>query len=297
MRTFTVPSGAPAERLDTFVSATTGLSRSAVQRLLKAGQVTVGGRVERSSYLVQPGDHITLADSSPAPASPPPPPELPVIYEDADMLVVDKPAGLIVHPGAGRRGQPTVADFARQHTTDTDTDRPGIVHRLDQDTSGLLVIAKTAAAKHRLQSLWRRHEVAKTYRLLVSGRLKDPEATINLPIGRDPAHPLRQRVLPGGRPASTRYRVLFELPGYTYVEAYPATGRTHQLRVHFAALGHPIVGDRLYGTDMGAKLGLHRQFLHAVALELPAAGHLVKLTSPLPPDLTSVLTRLGAPYN
>jgi 23S rRNA pseudouridine1911/1915/1917 synthase len=292
----TVPAGAAAERLDVFLAAALGESRSQVQRWLKAGQVQVNGSVARASYEPVAGDQVVVepAIAAVAPAAAP---ELPIVYEDADLLVIDKPAGLAVHGGNGRAGEPTVAEALRGRTTDPDPDRPGIVHRLDRDTSGLLVVAKSAAAKAQLQAQWRERQVAKTYLALVVGRLQSAEAVINLPLDRDPAHPTRRHVSPGGRPAITHYRTLAEYPGYTYVEARPETGRTHQLRVHFAALGHPIAGDVVYGPPK-RPVGLMRQFLHATALSLVAPnGRRLELHSPLPADLSTVLSRLEGPYN
>jgi 23S rRNA pseudouridine1911/1915/1917 synthase len=219
-------------------------------------------------------------------------PDLPIVYEDDDILVVDKPAGIAAHHGSGTHGQPTLADFARAHTTDPDPDRPGIVHRLDRDTSGLMVIAKSAEAKLAMQKQFAGRSVHKTYRLLAVGRLEPEEAIINLPLDRDPAHPLRRAVVASGRDAVTRYRTIGNYPGYTLVEAFPETGRTHQIRVHFAAVGHPVAGDTLYGAPIHS-LGLKRQFLHAAALEFDApSGQHLRLTSELPADLAKVLREL-----
>jgi 23S rRNA pseudouridine1911/1915/1917 synthase len=286
-----VEPGAATERLDVYLAAALDRTRSQVQRLLRTGLVTVDGRSERASYLVQPGDTITVR-SAPAPAASPAAPDLPVLYEDEDLLVIDKPAGLSVHPGAGLEAIATVADFARSRTTDPDPERPGIVHRLDRDTSGLLIIAKTEAAKTHLQAAFKNHQIHKTYRLLVVGRLSPEAATIRLPLSRDPARPLQQAVVPGGREAITAYETKANFPGYTLVEARPKTGRTHQLRTHFAALGHPVAGDIVYGPPK-RPLGLKRQFLHAAALEFTApSGAHISLESPLPADLATVLRRL-----
>jgi 23S rRNA pseudouridine1911/1915/1917 synthase len=294
-RALTVAEGAAAERLDVYLAARLGASRSHVARLLKIGAVRVNGVPSRPSYLVQPGDQLTVEAGEPAAAAaaPRPVPDLPVVYEDADVTVIDKPAGLAAHPGAGiPASEPTVADFARTRTTDPDPERPGIVHRLDRDTSGLMIIARTPEAKAYLQQQFREHHVHKTYTLLATGRVEPAEAVIRLPLDRDPAHPLRRAVVPGGRAAVTRYRTLAAYPGYTLIEARPETGRTHQLRIHFAALGHPIAGDRLYGSTPSS-LGLKRQFLHATALEFTApSSHTLTLTSPLPSDLKTVVNHL-----
>ncbi|MDB5178384.1 MAG: pseudouridine synthase [Patescibacteria group bacterium] len=290
-RALNVAEGAATERLDIFLAGQLGVTRSRAQTMLRAGHVRVNGRAGRPSYLVRPGDALTVDEPEVVTADVAAP-DLPIIYQDADLLVIDKPAGLVVHGGSGTAGQATVADFARAHTADPDPERPGIVHRLDQDTSGLMILAKTLAAKAALQELFREHGVHKTYSALVVGRLDRSEATIRLPIARDPAHPLRRAVVSGGRDSTTHYRILAAYPGYTLVEARPQTGRTHQLRVHFAALGHPIAGDTTYGAPR-RPLGLKRQFLHATALSLVGpSGQRIELTSPLPADLRQAVTRL-----
>ncbi len=283
---------AALQRLDVYLAAELGLTRSQAQALIKRQAVTVNDLHERPSYQVQAGDHLTVDQSEPSSPSRPAAPDLPIIYQDDDLLVIDKPAGLATHPGAGSKSVATVADFALLHTTDPDPDRPGIVHRLDRDTSGLLIIAKTAAAKAALQDQFRHHTIRKTYTLLVTGRPQSDQAVIDLPLGRDSANPLRQAVTPAGRSASTSYNVVATYPGYSLIEARPTTGRTHQLRVHFAHLGHAIAGDTTYGP-VRRPLGLQRQFLHAAALDFiaPSGTHL-QLTSPLPADLAAVLRSL-----
>ena len=293
-RSLMVEAGAAPRRLDVYLAAQLERSRSQVAALVKRGAVLVDGQTVAVSHVIAPGQIIDVADSEVvAPVGPtPPPPDLPIVYEDDDMMVIDKPAGVVVHAGNGQALAGTVADFARSHSSDNDTDRPGIVHRLDKETSGLLVIAKTAAAKAILQQRWRDREVHKTYRLLAVGRISPPAARIDLPLDRDPAAPTRRAVRASGRPAATVYDTLATYPGYSYIEASPVTGRTHQLRVHFAAVGHPIAGDVVYGLKE-RQLGLERQFLHAAGLELVTpSGHELKLRSPLPADLTAVLATL-----
>jgi 23S rRNA pseudouridine1911/1915/1917 synthase len=295
-RNLTVGAGAAAQRLDVYLAAELGVSRSLVQRWLRAGAVTVNDQPVRASYLPESGDKVAVAVAPPtmAVASVL---DLAIIYEDDDLFVIDKPAGLAAHGGNGRVGEATVADWARSRTTDPDSERPGIVHRLDRDTSGLLVIAKSAAAKEALQAEWRDRRVAKTYRLLAIGRVEPAEAVVNMPLDRDPAHPTRRRVSTAGRPAVTRYQTQATYPGYTYLEAYPETGRTHQLRVHFAALGHPVAGDIVYGSPR-RPLGLERQFLHASRLAFTTpSGQAITVASDLPPDLAAVLTTLEETYN
>ncbi len=294
-RELVVPIGVAAKRLDVFLAETLKLSRSQVQRWFKHDQVTVNGSPVRANYVPQAGDLLTIRVPE-KPAASWPAPKLPIVYEDDDLIVIDKPPGIAVHAGNGRSDEPTVADFARVHTTDPDPERPGIVHRLDRDTSGLLVIAKTPHVKQLLQDQWRSRTVTKTYRLLAVGRVEPGEAVIDLPLGRDPAHPTKRHVSSTGRIAVTRYTTLASYPGYSYIEAYPETGRTHQIRVHFAALGHAVAGDVVYGPNH-RPLGLKRQFLHATRLVFTApSGRQLDLQSSLPLDLETVLTALEEPY-
>jgi len=290
-QSLTAESRAAGERLDVYLAAALQRPRSQMQRLVRTNLVLVNGDQERTSYLMQPGDVVQI-QAPPVPAAKPTPPDLPVVYEDDDLLIIDKPAGIAVHPGAASHVTATVADFARPRTTDQDPDRPGIVHRLDRDTSGLLIIAKNEAAKAFMQAAFKRREVHKTYELLVVGRIDKQQAVIKLPLGRDPAHPLQQAVEAAGREAITPYIATRYYNGYTQIEARPETGRTHQLRVHFAALGHPVAGDIVYGPPK-RPIGLKRQFLHASLIQFTApSGELIKLASPLPSDLRSVLGRL-----
>ena len=286
---------AAGERLDLFLASRTPLSRSRAKALIDQGKVLVNGRPKTAKYPVAQSDQISVQlPSGPASQVPAAAPKLPVVYEDDDVLIIDKPAGLVVHPGAGTPlGQATVADFARLNSTDTDTDRPGIVHRLDRDTSGLMMIARTGEAKHYLQRALAQRLIHKTYLALVVGRLNPSEATIDLPLGRDPRHRLRQAVVPTGRPSLTVYTTRATYPGFTLVQARPLTGRTHQLRVHFAATGHPIAGDSTYGQSSDAPGGLSRQFLHATRLELTGPhGQAIVANSPLPDDLRQCLDQL-----
>ncbi len=288
---YDVDAEAAGQRLDVFLAAATGLTRSRLQRELRAGTVLVNDASERVSYTVQDGDHITFEEAEVV-ITAVEPPEIPVVYEDEDIMVVEKPAGLTVHSGTGTAGTATMADFTRLHTTDPDPDRPGIVHRLDRETSGLMVVAKTEAAKAFMQQQFRDHAVRKAYLLLTVGRVEPETAIINLPLERDPAHPLRRTVVQGGRPSVTRYKTLASYPGYSFIEARPESGRTHQLRVHFAATGHPIAGDTMYGSPR-RPLGLKRQFLHASGIEFVApSGVTLSFESMLPADLQGVIDGL-----
>jgi 23S rRNA pseudouridine1911/1915/1917 synthase len=290
IRRVIVPADASPQRLDVYLAAALGRSRSQVERLLRAGFVAVGSTQARGSYLVQPGDELVVSEPAPVPTKTAP--ELPIVYDDADLFVVDKPAGLAVHPANLLAHSPTVADFARIHSSDPDPERPGIVHRLDRDTSGLLIIAKTATAKVALQNQFRQRAIAKTYQALVIGAPNPRAAIINLALERDRNHPLRRTVAAAGKPAVTAYRTLMDYPGFSLLELKPQTGRTHQLRVHLAAIGHPIAGDTTYGPPR-RPLGLKRQFLHAAELEfVTLAGKTLHLKSPLAPDLAAVLQRL-----
>ena len=292
-RRFTVNNGAAGERLDLYLAAVLESSRSHAARLLKAQAVTINSVPARPSYHVQPGDTVEVAGET-TNTHRPDPPALPVVYEDADLLVVDKPAGITMHPGARNEGKATVADFARSHTSDTDPERPGIVHRLDRDTSGLVVLAKTPTAKAFMQRQFQERQVHKTYLALLVGHPNPPAAVIKLPLDRDPTHPLRRAIHPGGREAITSYRTIANFPGYALVEANPKTGRTHQIRVHYASLGHQVAGDTTYGPPK-RPLGLTRHFLHAAKLAFTTpSNQKLKLESPLPPDLQNTLRMLEA---
>jgi 23S rRNA pseudouridine1911/1915/1917 synthase len=276
-------------RLDVFLAESMDMSRSAVQRIIKLGLVEVNGSQARASYILEHNDNIVIREDKSIDTERPVV-DLEVVYEDNDLIVINKPAGMIVEAGNGRTDEPTVVDFARNISTDAD--RSGIVHRLDRETSGLLVIAKTSEAKVFLQSEWKGRRVKKTYLALLVGRIEPEKAVIKLPLDRDPAHPTRRHVATNGKPAITNYARLLDFTGYSFVKAKPETGRTHQLRVHFAAMGHPIVGDVVYGNKK-RPLGLTRQFLHASGLEFTSpSGKIVKLEIPLPNELQEVLEEL-----
>jgi 23S rRNA pseudouridine1911/1915/1917 synthase len=277
------------------------LSRSLVQKLLDEGRITVAGEVPKASYRVQAGDEIIVRVPPPEPtevlaeAIP-----LTIIYEDADIVVVDKPAGMVVHPAHGHPNG-TLVNALLAHCPDLagigGELRPGIVHRLDKDTSGLLIVAKNDAAHHHLQAQFQAHLVHKTYLALVEGVPEAAHGVIDAPIGRDPQHRQRMAIATGSsrgrREARTEYWIVEHFPQHALVEAEPVTGRTHQIRIHLAFIGHPIVGDRVYGFRK-QRLPLPRQFLHAtrIAFTLPGSGQPVELTSPLPDDLEAVLKTL-----
>ncbi len=285
------------ERLDRYLAQQRpDLSRSFIQKLIADGQVTVNGEIVRASRRLKPGDRIVLRIPPPAPATAQPEHiPLSIIYEDADLVVIDKPAGLVVHPAAGHQSG-TLVNAILAHCPELasagvgQAGRPGIVHRLDRDTSGLLVVAKNDRAHRFLSDQFKAHTTEKTYLALVHGHLSPSRGLIDAPIGRDPRHRQRMAVVALGRPAQTAYRVVRYVGGYTLLEAMPQTGRTHQIRVHLASIGHPVAGDPAYGPREGLP-GLRRQFLHAARLRirLPSTGEYAEFTSPLPEDLAVAL--------
>lgn len=288
----TLAAEASGERLDVALAKYTDRTRSQVQKLLKENRIKINGEFGSARTVVGGGEEIIIA---PAPEEPTPAaPNIPILFEDKDMIVIDKPAGLVVHLSETGRPQPTVAAFAATRVEDTDTERPGIVHRLDKETSGVLVIAKTPESKDWLQKQFQERKVDKHYVALVAGRLKEHEATINLPIGRSRKQPTKRAVLPGGRPSVTHYKVEREIDGATLVDVVLETGRTHQIRVHFAHIGHPVIGDDLYGNPDPK---LHRFFLHAASISIDSpSGRRMTINSPLPTELKTYLAERGA-YN
>ena len=278
-------------RLDLVLAGRMKISRSQAQQMLREGLVLVNGTSAKPSYAVIHGDIITVR-----PATQVTPditlPKLNLVYQDADLMIIDKPAGVLVHSGAGSR-EGTIADAVRDLVEDTDSERPGIVHRLDRNTSGLMIVARTVAAKEYLQQLFRARQVHKVYQTLVVGHPSPETAVVALPLGRSKATRVRRSVDTAGRPASTRYSTLVSYPGFALLPAEPQTGRTHQIRAHLSAIGHPVAGDRLYGAPDGPA-GLQRQFLHAHRLQfIGPHGQQIDVVSPLPPDLQQVLDRLG----
>ncbi len=292
------------ERLDRAVAAhIEDMSRSYAATLIASGALTVNGNsVTKSGQRIKAGDLISLA-------IPPPQPSglvaedipLKVVYEDEDLLVIDKAAGMVVHPAPGHSGG-TLVNALLAHVPEMELDmgdeaRPGIVHRLDKDTSGLIVVAKRRAAHEALARQMSSRSMLKEYKAVVLGKLRPPAGVIDAPIARDPRDRQRMATVSGGRPARTRYVTESEMGRYTLIRATLETGRTHQIRVHMASTGHPILGDPVYGKRTlkdAAKLGLTRQFLHAHRLGfiLPSTGEWLEFTSPLPEDLQTALTNL-----
>jgi 23S rRNA pseudouridine1911/1915/1917 synthase len=267
-----------------------------LRRLIDEGGVLVNGEFTKASYRVALGDAIEVhLPEDPDPEPKPEPIALDVVYEDDDMVVINKPAGLVVHPAPGHEGHTLVnALLARYPALSSQGgERPGIVHRLDRDTSGLILVALNQAAKRALQAQFKERTVTKTYLALVEGVLEPPSGAIEAPIGRDPRDRKRMAVVTKGRPARTTYQVREYYDRFTLVEVGLETGRTHQIRVHMAAIGHPVVGDAIYGSRT-QDLPIGRQFLHAWRLGLthPATGDRLTYTAPLPPDLWSALAHL-----
>jgi len=290
------------KRLDSFLhERLPEFSRSRLQSWIKQERVQLDGKAVRVSYVLRGGENIAVepADLAPLKAEPE---ELPlqVLYEDSDVIVVDKPAGMVVHAGAGHsRGTLVNAllhHFGSLSSINGDV-RPGIVHRLDRDTSGVLAVARTDQAHQALARQFHDREVEKTYLALVHGSMKQPEGRIVSPVARDPVRRTRMTTkLGGGRSALTTYRVIEALGRFSYLEVAIGTGRTHQIRVHLASLHHPIVGDRLYGAP-GAIAGvapLGRFFLHAHRLRFrsPSTGQSIAVESPLPQDLEAFLCQI-----
>jgi 23S rRNA pseudouridine1911/1915/1917 synthase len=302
-QSLTVAESEAGQRVDRYLAATiAGLSRTRAQALIERGAVTIGGRTVRASLLVEAGQRIDIAripDVAPhahAPAAEPIP--IPIIYEDDALLVIDKPAGMVVHPAPGHATGTLVNALAgRIGVAGMDdlgdaTPRPGIVHRLDKDTSGLMVVARDAASLAGLAAQMKAHSTIKRYLALVEGQMPVAEGAIEAPIGRDRRQ--RQRmalvsVAGGGREARTRFRVLRTLRGRSLLELQLETGRTHQIRVHLAAVGHPVVGDPTYGRAQSPLPP--RQFLHASHLEFehPITHAWLSFDAPLPPDLADFL--------
>jgi 23S rRNA pseudouridine1911/1915/1917 synthase len=291
------------ERLDRFVSRSVAeLSRSFAQQLISEGRVTVDGRMARPSLSLRGGERVIVTVPPPQPtALLPEAIPLQIIYEDDDVVVVDKPAGMVVHPAPGHVGG-TLANALLARYPDMQVNggvRPGIVHRIDQDTSGLLVVARHDRAMQSLTEQQRARAMLKVYLAVVEGRFKEPSGVIDAPIGRHPADRLRMTVTAGatGREARTHYTVREELGEYTLLEVRLETGRTHQIRVHMLHRSRPILGDPMYGGRRPrATFGLTRQFLHAHRLGFhhPADGGWREFESPLPADLATALAKLRA---
>ncbi len=318
LRQIEVPEEATGQRLDLFLAGALGdVSRSRVQLLLEQGSVLIAGKPAKASRKVRGGESISILGEAQVPplraiaeAIP-----LEVVYEDADLAVINKPAGMMVHAGAGAtedaRNRGTLVNALLHHMGELSSSggplRPGIVHRLDKQTSGLIVVAKNDLAHSRLASMFSRRQVRKLYLALVQGDLPQERGTVNAPISRDAVRRTRMTTRrEGGRSAVSHWEVLRRIKGpygpFTLISVRIETGRTHQIRVHMASLGHPVVGDTLYGaataivaTGPAPRLVLPRNFLHAAELEFahPGSGERLTLVSNLPADLREFMAKLG----
>jgi 23S rRNA pseudouridine1911/1915/1917 synthase len=305
---FIVSEGDAGARLDAYLAIKIdGWSRARLQRLIESGDVLVNGKQTKASYKVSAGDEVEV-ELTPAPASNFTPENIPleIVYEDDHLVVVNKPAGLVVHPAAGVHSG-TLANALAYHfqqLSQAGSTRPGIVHRLDKDTSGLLVVAKTESAHEDLSDQFRAREIFKSYIALVYGVVKQESGRIEQPIARDPRNRTRMAIVPVGRGALSLYKTRRSYNSFTLLDVELKTGRTHQIRVHLAWLKHPVVGDELYGGGrdnnvQDVQLRAHirklkRQFLHAEKLGFrhPQTGEHIQLVAPLPAELSNLLEKL-----
>lgn len=307
-RSFTIGPEEAGQRLDRYlVQSLQGVSRTAVQQWIADGAVLVNGRPGKAGYALRAGDELRVAvpaaRESQRGARPLAVP-LDIVYEDADLLVVNKPAGMVVHPAPGHRDDTLVNALLAYMPELAEADaglpvlRAGIVHRLDKDTSGLLIVAKNARARLALVEQMKRHEIVKRYLALVEGVVSPERGSIDAPIGRDPRHRQQMAITAAGsREARTHFQVLQRFAHHTLLLLQLETGRTHQIRLHLKAIGHPVVGDPVYGSGAAPKgVRLDRQFLHAYQLRFrqPTTGQTLELEAPLPGDLQAVLAREGA---
>lgn len=287
------------QRLDAFLaSSLDGLTRSQATRLIESGEVAVNGRAVSKSYKLAGGEDIAVTLPEPEPVETVPQDiPLDVVYEDADVIVVNKPSGMVVHPAPGHPDG-TLVNALLYHCAGTLSGvggalRPGIVHRIDRDTSGLIIAAKNDAAHQYLSAQLADHTLARTYECIVVGALREDRGTVDAPIARHPTGRKRMAVVAGGREAVTHWEVIARYPGYTHVRCRLETGRTHQIRVHMAYIGHPILGDTVYGAKKEVP-GLTGQCLHAVGLRFlhPRTHEVVELSCPLPEEFTRMLQKI-----
>ena len=286
-------------RLDRFLAETGVLpSRTVAARLARDGAITVNGRPARASRALAAGDRVSVLVPDQQPALPQPEAiDLDVVFEDDDMLVINKAPGMVVHPGAGQLSGTLVNALLARHSdwpTLGDPQRPGIVHRLDKGTSGLLVVARHHTAHRKLSADLAERRVHRVYLAVAKGAAKGP-GSIDAPIGRDPRNRQRMAVVESGRAASTTFEVIEALAGASYLQVTLGTGRTHQIRVHLAAIGHPLVGDTTYGAVTGdARIGRPALHAHQLNLRHPRTGEALEFTAPPPADFTALLEDLRA---
>ena len=286
------------ERIDRFLADSQDLTRSFLQKILKEGEVMVNGKSVKANYKLRKGDRVEfeipeavepdiVAEDIP----------LSILYEDADVLVVDKPKGMVVHPAAGHYSR-TLVNAVMYHCKGELSGingvlRPGIVHRIDRDTTGSIIICKNDMAHNEIARQLKEHSINRRYRAIVTGVLKDEEGTIEGAIGRDKKDRKKMAITADGKPAVTHYRVLQRFKHYTYVECVLETGRTHQIRVHMASIGHPLLGDEVYGRRSD-KYKCEGQCLHAMTLGFhhPRTGEYIEVNAPLPPYFEHLLAVL-----
>lgn len=286
------------ERIDRFLADSQDLTRSFLQKIMKEGEVIVNGKSVKANYKLRKGDRIEfeipeavepdiVAEDIP----------LSILYEDADVLVVDKPKGMVVHPAAGHYSR-TLVNAVMYHCKGELSGingvlRPGIVHRIDRDTTGSIIICKNDMAHNEIARQLKEHSINRRYRAIVTGVLKDEEGTIEGAIGRDKKDRKKMAITADGKPAVTHYRVLQRFKHYTYVECVLETGRTHQIRVHMASIGHPLLGDEVYGRRSD-KYKCEGQCLHAMTLGFhhPRTGEYIEVNAPLPPYFEHLLAVL-----
>ncbi len=291
------------KRLDIFVSEANGVTRSAAQRLIENELVTVNDRPAAKNYRLRAGDEVETELPEPVPLDAEPQDiPLDIVYEDADLLVVNKPKGMVVHPAPGNQDG-TLVNALLWHIRDLSgingVIRPGIVHRIDKDTSGLLIVAKNDAAHLALAEQIKAHSFEREYQAIVVGTPRDERGTIDAPIGRNPRDRKKMAVVPNGRPARTHYRLLERFDGFSHLSLAPEPGRTHQIRVRMAHIGHPVMGDEVYGANrtrfekLAARL-ISGQCLHAkrIGFVHPTTGEFLRFDSELPEYFTELLRLL-----
>jgi 23S rRNA pseudouridine1911/1915/1917 synthase len=302
-RALPVPDGLEGSRVDQALSRLFGLSRTVAAELADAGNVVVDGRVRGKGDRLTGGSWLEVELPPPPgePVAPQPVAGLTVLYDDDDVVVVDKPVGVAAHPSPGWEGPTVVGGLAASGyriATSGAAERQGIVHRLDAATTGVMAVAKSERAYTALKAAFKQRTVDKRYAALVQGHPDPSRGTIDAPIDRHPRHDWKFAVVSGGRPSVTHYEVVEAFPAASLVDVHLETGRTHQIRVHFSAMRHPLVGDATYGADptLAARLGVERQWLHAVQLGFPhpADGHWVEVASEYPSDLAGALAALRA---
>lgn len=293
-----VPDALVGERIDAALSRMLGLSRSKVAELVSDGHVTISGTTAQKSDRLSLNDMLEVTIPDP-PSATAPVTGMDILYDDDDIVVVDKPVGVAAHSGPGWDGPTVVGNLAAagyRITTHGPTERQGIVHRLDVGTSGAMMVAKSDRAYSVMKRAFKERTVRKIYHAVCAGHPEPASGTIDAPIGRHPSREWRMAVIDGGKHAITHYDVLEMLPGAALVEVHLETGRTHQIRVHMAAINHPLVGDTFYGADptQAQRLHLERQWLHAVELGFnhPITGMPTTVRSPYPPDLNAALNTL-----